>query len=199
MLRTHKKIIRLRALMLALILVLTGVLPAGAEVAQADSYVVTTIGGVSLRQTAYSTAEVLYSLPEGTVLPVLELENGWYYVYYRADYGFVAAEYVRPAQEAEIEKYLSQAGEEPVPFAGDDLYETEEEPTVYQEPAAAAEEWAGDGYLNAEDFLLIGETAYEEEPAPAEEPFPEEEPVQAEEPVLPEAPVQPEEPVQPCV
>ena len=79
MLQTHKKMIRLRALLLALLLALTGIVPAGAEAVQADSYVVTTIGGVSLRQTAYSTADVLYSLPEGTVLPVLELENGWYY------------------------------------------------------------------------------------------------------------------------
>ena len=77
MLRTHKNIIRLRALMLALLMALTGVIPAGAEAVQTDSYVVTTIGGVSLRDTAYSTAEVLTSLPEGTVLPVLDVENGW--------------------------------------------------------------------------------------------------------------------------
>ena len=188
MLRTHKMIFRLRALILALMLVLTGVLPAGAEVAQADSYVVTTIGGVSLRQTAYSTAEVLYSLPEGTVLPVLELENGWYYVYYRADYGFVAADYVRPALESEIEKYLSQAGEEPVPFAGDDLMEEEQETAVIDEP--------GDGYLNAEEYLLIGDPVSEEEPVQEEAFFPEEEPVQAEAPVLPEETAQAGETVQ---
>ena len=81
MLQSQHRILRLPALFMALLLALTGLLPAGAEMA-VEGYVMTTFNGVSLRQTAQSTGEVLASLPNGTVLPVLDMEDGWYYVLY---------------------------------------------------------------------------------------------------------------------
>ncbi len=174
MLRTHKNIIRLRALMLALLMALTGVIPAGAEAVQTDSYVVTTIGGVSLRDTAYSTAEILTSLPEGTVLPVLDVENGWYYVRYQADYGFVAADYVRRATQAEVDSYLALAGDQAETFTADDPYleaDMAAAAGTYEEEADVLPQADEDGYINAGEVLALGdiEPAQEEAPVVAEE------------------------------
>ena len=175
MMQSHKRNIRLHALVLALLIALTGILPAFAEPV-AESYVVTTIGGVSLRETPYSTAEVLYSLPEGTVLPVLESENGWYYVLYQADFGFIARDYTRAASQGEIDAYLAAAGTEPVypayeaePADTGDEAPAEEDAWLY-EAAAAEEEQPDEVILISPDEYTVLETApqaEEEEPQAA--------------------------------
>ncbi len=161
MLRTHKRNVRLLALMLALMLLpLTGAVPARAS-ATAGSYVITTINAVSLRQTAQSTGEVLNSLPDGTVLPVLDAEDGWYYVSYQGDYGFVASAYTRPLTDEEVAEYLLRDDAVPAVMPaledeadeaddlsgliGEDAAEYLNGPEEEEEPLEAEEEADGEG------------------------------------------------------
>lgn len=57
---------------------------------------ITASGGLNLRDTPASTGKVLGTIPKGTIIDLLTLQNNWYKTTYQSKTGWVSADFVTP-------------------------------------------------------------------------------------------------------
>ena len=76
-------------------------------VTAAGGWVMTAVSGVSLRPEPVSSSDSLAVLPQGAMLQVSAYTDGWYYVDYNGENGYVSSAYVRTATAAEISAFMN--------------------------------------------------------------------------------------------